>query len=99
MKANLDNANLNDANLNGADLRGANLIKANLMRANLNGAVLLKANLNGANLRGAYLQDVLGKTILVFSAGKDVAIYVDGSITISCQRRTVADWLEKYEEI
>ncbi len=77
-----------------ADLEGANLTNANLRGANLYRAYLTDANLSGANL-----DDIKGKQILTFSAGKHFAYACDGNIKIGCETMTISEWLDTYEQI
>jgi len=90
------------ANLSGANLYGANLSQADLSRANLYGANLSQANLSGANLSRADLSKTLleGKAILSFQFEKHTAyFYGNDEIRIGCHVKSVAQWLETYQEV
>jgi uncharacterized protein YjbI with pentapeptide repeats len=105
--ADLSGANLSGANLYRADLSGADLYRADLSGADLSGANLYGADLSGANLyradlSGANLQETIlaGKSILSFQFEKHTAyFYGSDEIVIGCERHTVKEWLDRYQEI
>jgi hypothetical protein len=71
-----------------ANLEGANLEGANLAGANLAGANLARANLEDANLEGANLED----TYLPIYCKWRVTYKLDGSISIGCKAKSIAQW-------
>ena len=102
--ADLYSADLRSADLYSADLRSANLYSADLRSANLSGADLYSADLRSADLRsasleGAVLDEIKGKKIITFQAGRDFAYTCDGNIKIGCESHTIEYWVSNFEEI
>ena len=102
--ANLSGADLRGADLRSADLRSADLYSADLRSADLYSADLRSANLSGADLRsasleGAVLDEIKGKKIITFQAGRDFAYTCDGNIKIGCESHTIEYWVSNFEEI
>jgi len=103
-KADLRYTDLRYVALREADLRHANLERAGLQGAylqgaNLQGTYLQEADLQGANLQGAFLEDIKGKEIISFQAGKHFAYYADSYIKIGCLCESVSWWLENYKAV
>ena len=59
------------------------------------------ANLRGANLRGANLEDAknIKLPIINLYGSKHSLFYIDNIIKIGCEKYTIKEWLDSYEEI
>lgn len=101
----LNGAYLSDASFRCASMEYMKAIGANFVGADLSGAGMYHATVAGSDFRLAKLDwtDVRGVDfsnvagVFSFYAGRHAGVYVIGSnsVTIGCQTRTIADWLER----